>query len=115
VFPQTLVLLYLLLMGIFVLLLGLCAGSCSKAVTRPESIGAASATGHGDKQYANTYDVPSPVYRVPAVAPCWPGVWVGPPTAAKRSALNSGGSHQLVQRRRPSSISARITSHEVAR
>jgi hypothetical protein len=52
---------------------------------------------------------------VPPAAACWPGVWVGP--VAAQPVLDHGGldQYRLVQRRRPSNICARITTHGVLR
>jgi hypothetical protein len=79
-------------------------------------MGAAGAIWPVSKQHANTSAVAPPVYRVQPGVPCWPGVWVGP-AAALPPSPDYGGNHrqQLVQRRRPSSISARITTHGVLR
>lgn len=83
---------------------------------RPGPNGAAGAVWPVSKQHENTSVAAAPVYRVQPGVPCWPGVWVGP-AAASPPAPDYGGNHQqqLVQRRRPSSISARITTHGVLR
>lgn len=108
--------LFMLFVAGFIVVISLCVGDRKAPGIPRGATGGAGAVHHGSKQYANTYVVASPVYRVPPVAPCWPGVCVGP-AAAAQPAPDYGHSHrhQLVQRRRPSSISARITAHGVLR
>lgn len=96
-------------------------GHCASGRTAPGMhrgpVVAPAAISQGSKQHGNTHLVPAVVHMVPPAAPCWPGVWVGPVAEQPALALDYGGLEgpQLVQRRRPSSICARITTHGVLR
>jgi len=98
-----------------VAVIGHCAGGRTASGRRGGPAAAPGALPQGSKQHGNTYAAPATVHMVPPAAPCWPGVWVGP--VAEQPVLDYGGLERprLVQRRRPSSICARITTHEVLR
>lgn len=67
-----------------------------------------------NKQHANTPASTTGVHHLVSASGCWPGVWVGPSPVA--SALSTVASRRVpVQRRHPSGIAARATSHGVLR
>lgn len=113
--PAGLFILSMLVAGGLVAVIGHCAGGRTASGGSGGPAGAPSPIRQGSKQHGNIYVAPAAVHMVPPAAPCWPGVWVGP--VAARPVLDSGGLDQsrLVQRRRPSNICARITTHGVLR
>lgn len=68
----------------------------------------------GNKQYANTPVSAMGVHQVTSSAGCWPGVWVGPSPEVHAHPVVSP-SPAPMQRRRPSGIAVRATSHGVLR
>ena len=114
--PAGLFILSMLVVCGSVAVIGHYAGGRTAPGMRRGPVGAPGAIPQGSKQHGNTCVAPPPVHMVPPAAPCWPGVWVGP-AAAAQPVLDYGGIDQrrLVQRRRPSSISARISAHGVLR
>ncbi len=113
--PAGLFILSMLVVCGVVAVIGLCASGRTAPGIHRGPVGAPAAVSRASKQHGNTYVAPAAVHRVPPTAPCWPGVWVGP--VAAQPVSNYGGLDQarLVQRRRPSSICARITTHGVLR
>lgn len=92
-------------------------------------VGAGSHTGHGaasampgfgaqggiaNKQQANTPLSAMGVHQVMSPAGCWLGVWVGP-TPAPQATQCASACRMPTQRRRPSGIAARATSHGALR
>lgn len=65
------------------------------------------------KQYANTPVSAMGVHHLASPAACWPGVWVGPSPAQAYPGASSAGAP--MQRRHPSGIAARATSHGALR
>lgn len=113
--PAGLSILSMLVVWGVIAVIGLCASDRPAPGIYRGPVSATAAVSRGSKQHGNTYVAPAAVHMVPPTAPCWPGVWVGP--VAAQPVLDYGGLDQarLVQRRRPSSICARITAHEVRR
>lgn len=113
--PAGLFILSMLVVCGLVAVIGHCEGGRTASGRRGGPVGAPGAMSQGSKQHGNTYVAPAAVHMVPPAAPCWPGVWVGP--VAAQPVLDYGGLEQsrLVQRRRPSNICARITTHGVLR
>lgn len=104
----------LLLTALFVSILCLVAGCCGgrpAPIARPPFGAPAQA---GNKQDANTRASAMGVHQVASSAGCWPGVWVGPSPAVQTHPAVVPGTAP-VQRRRPSGIASRVTSHGVLR
>ncbi|KLO25787.1 hypothetical protein ABH37_19435 [Mycobacterium haemophilum] len=107
--------------GIFMLFMVLlaavlCLGSASSSrrsappVTIPFGVTAATKS----KQFANTPASAMGVYQVMPSAGCWPGVWVGfSPVVHARPVVSPVP--ERMQRRHPSAIVARATSHGALR
>lgn len=113
--PAGLFILFMLVVcGLFAVMVQCASGRTARGMHRG-TVGAPAAISQASKQHGNTYVAPVGVHMVAPAAPCWPGVWVGP--VAAQPVLDYGGleRHRLVQRRRPSSICARITTHGVLR
>lgn len=113
--PAGLFILYMLFICGLVAVIAHCAGPRTAPGRRGSPAGAPGALLQESKQHGNTYMAPPAVHMVPPAAACWPGLWVGP--VAAQPVLDHGGldQYRLVQRRRPSNICARITTHGVLR
>lgn len=117
----------LALIGLFALFMALLAIVTCLALGATEGPGAPRTGGpsgamsdHRTKQYANTAWPTMGVHQVMPSVGCWPGVWVGPAAPsngvpAGNSAVEVASGPALVQRRRPSTVAARVTSHVVLR
>lgn len=104
----------MLLMALFVLFMCLVAGS-GGGHCAPRAGGPLGAPGCAvNKQYANTPRLGMSVHQVTSSTGCWPGVWVGPPPAVQIHPV-AKAAPTLMQRRRPSGVAARVTSHGVLR
>lgn len=111
----------LALSGISVLLMALitaalCLGSASSSGQSTPTVRVPfGAPAHAEnKQYANTTVSAMSVHQVTSSAGCWPGVWVGPSPAVHAHPVVSP-SPAPMQRRRPSGLAVRATSHGVLR
>jgi hypothetical protein len=114
--PDGLLPLSVLVIAGFVMVIGQRPGGQTATGLQRMHGASGSAVGQASKQHANSYVVAPSVYCVPAPAPYWPGVCAGR-SAAEQAAPVYGGDagHRLLQRRRPSRISARINAHGVLR
>jgi hypothetical protein len=94
----------------------LCLGGASPSghSTPPATMHFGAPAHAGNKQYANITVSAMGVHQVTSSAGCWPGVWVGPSPAVHAHPVVSP-SPAPMQRRRPSGIAVRATSHGVLR
>jgi hypothetical protein len=105
-----------LVMALLVTLICLGAGSHTGHAAPSAMPGFGVEAGMANKQQANTPVLGLGVHQVVSPAGCWPGVWVGP-SPAPLAIEGEGASPGQVptQRRRPSGIAARATSHGALR
>lgn len=111
----------LALVGIFMLFIALfaaalCLGSASSSrrSAPPVTIPIGVTAGTENKQFANTHVSAMGVHQVMSAAGCWPGVWVGFSPVVRARPVVSPASGRM-QRRHPSAIVARATSHGALR
>lgn len=104
----------MLLIGLFAAAFCLGGASSSEHSTPPATVAFTVTAGTGNKQLANTSVSTMGVHQVMSTAECWPGVWVGFSPVVHASPVVSPD-HGRVQRRQPSAIVARATSHGAPR
>lgn len=103
-----------LLMALFIAVICLAGGTTGGRATPTAGWSYRASAGIETKQHANTPLSKTGVHHVASPAGCWPGVWVGPAPVAHPRPVASAAAVPM-QRRRPSGIAARATSHGVLR
>lgn len=103
-----------LLIALIVAVMCLAVGSATGPTTPAAGWSCEASADMGTKQHANTPGSTVGVHHLASPAGCWPGVWVGPMPVAPIHPVASVAA-ALVQRRHPSGVAARATSHGVLR